>query len=84
MSGLLLLVTGCTAANPVTAFLERVQAISHSSLKLGEVPPWKPPSRSIDSVDENVVCIKPRTARSKPFGAGGRSAARAIVGRQLQ
>jgi len=33
-----------------------------------------------DSFDQNVVCIKRRTARSKPFGARGRSAARAVSG----
>jgi hypothetical protein len=37
-----------------------------------------------DSLVENVACVKRRTARSKPFGASGRSAARAVIGRQFQ
>jgi hypothetical protein len=37
-----------------------------------------------DSLVENVACVKRRTARSKPFGASGRSATRAFIGRQFQ
>jgi len=77
--------TGPTSIHLVTELrktVANVRVFARSTDRLARLFPEAAVGK--DSLGENVACVKRRTARSKPFGAGDRSAARAVVGRQLQ